>query len=121
MSLTPGEIKYPRNNSHLNNYDNNITLTITKKSINERFLASNKSTNKPILNVQKNTSNNRNSQHFTNNNNCNKPAINSKSFAEATAIFNFPNMNQAIILFIIEGIKQIDYVITIIKLIGPLI
>ena len=36
----------------LNNYDNNMTPTITKKSINERFLASNKFTNKPIPDMQ---------------------------------------------------------------------
>jgi len=120
MSQTPGGANtHQRINSQLNNYDiQNMTPTNIKKSINERLLASNKSTNKSIPNSQNNLSNSQNLQNSTNNN-CNKPATNTKSFAETTAIINFPDMNQAIILPIIEGIKQIDYVIAIGKLIGP--
>lgn len=118
MSQTlKGTITHPRNSSLPNNHDN-ITPTNNKMSINERLLASNKS-NKSTSNTQNNPINNQNSNNYINNNNCNTPTTNPKSFAETTANTIFPNMNQAIILPIIEGIKQIDYVIAISKLIGP--
>jgi hypothetical protein len=64
-------------------------------------------------------SNSQNPQNSTNNNNSNKSATNNKSFTETTAITNFPNMNKAIVLPFIDGIKQIDYVIAIGKIIEP--
>jgi len=121
MSQTPGgDNTHPRINPQPNIHDNNIANpTNTQKSLNERLLASNKSTSKSIPNTQNNMSNSQNPQNSTNNNNSNKPATNNKSFAETAAIANFPTMNQAIVLPCIEGIKQIDYVIAIGKLIGP--
>ena len=96
MSLTPGEANtHPRNDLYLNNHDNNMTPNISKKSINERLLVSNKSTNRPISNMKKKKHGSQNSQYFTNNY-CNNPATNSKSFAEITAIFNFPNIKHTL-------------------------
>ena len=58
MSQTPGrDNTHPRINSQSNIHDNNIVTPInTQKSLNEKLLASNKSTSKSIPNTQNNMS-----------------------------------------------------------------